>query len=119
MDDTEYLSGVEAHKRAFAQDLEGTMLPAGSLPGYFEVPTDEGWSVLVDLAEKRFGLSDAWGMTSGAGVVGDLAPFVWAYRRCGFCILTIFDKDFGEIRDDLLFVAKQRGVELRWGRTAA
>ena len=119
VDDTEYLAGVEAHKRAFAQDLEGTMLPAGSLPGYFEVATDEGWSVLVDLAEKRFGLSDAWGMTSGAGVVGDLAPFVWAYRRCGFCILTVFDKDFGEIRDDLLFVAKQRGVELRWGRTAA
>ena len=119
VDDTEYLAGVEAHKKAFAQDLEGTMLPAGSLPGYFEVPTDEGWSVVVDRAEKRFGLSDAWGMASGAGVVGDLAPFVWAYRRCGFCILTVFDKDLGEIRDDLLFVAKQRGVDLRWSRTAA
>jgi hypothetical protein len=58
-------------------------------------------------------------MTSGAGVAGDLAPFMWAYRRCGFCILTIFDKDLEQIRDDLLFVAKRQGVELRLRRTAA
>jgi hypothetical protein len=119
VDDTDYLTGIEAHKRAFARDLEQTMLPAGNLPGYFEVPTDEGWKVLVDVADKRVELSDAWGMTSGAGVAGDLAPFMWAYRRCGFCILTIFDKDLEQIRDDLLFVAKRRGVELRLRRTAA
>ncbi len=119
VDDTEYLAGIEAHKRIFAEDLQRSMLPADSLPGYFEVPTDEGWTVLVDLAEKRGELSDAWGTASGAGVVGDLAPFVWAYRRCGFCILTLFDKDLGEIRDDLLFVAKRQGIELRWRRTAA
>lgn len=119
VDDAEYLAGVEAHKKAYARDLEGTMLPAGNLPGYFEVPTDEGWHIVVDLVEKRLELSDAWGLVTVAGVVGDLAPFVWAYKYCGFCILTIYDKDLEEIRDDLLFVAKRQGVELRWRRTAA
>ena len=119
VDDAEYLAGVEAHKKAYAQDLEDTMLPAGSLPGYFEVPTDEGWQIVVDLAEKRIELSDAWGLATGTGVVGDLAPFVWAYKHCGFCILTLYDKDISELRDDLLFVAKRQGVELRWRRTAA
>jgi hypothetical protein len=52
-------------------------------------------------------------------VVGDLAPFVWAYKHCGFCILTLYDKDLEEIRDDLLFVAKRQGIELRWRQTAA
>ena len=119
VDDAEYLSGVEAHKKTFARDLEGTMLPAGSLPGYFEVPADEGWQIVVDLAEKRLELSDAWSLTTDAGMVGDLAPFVWAYKHCGFCLLTIYDKDIEGLRDDLLFVAKRRGVELRWRRTAA
>ena len=89
------------------------------LPGYFEIPTDEGWRITLDLAGKRLKLKDAWGMTSTSPVTGDLAPFVWAYRYCGFCVLTIFDKDLGEIRDDLLFVAKRRGVELLWRQTAA
>ena len=119
VDDSEYLAGVEAHKRAFAEDLQKTILPAGSLPGYFEVPTDDGWNIVLDVPRKRAGLSDAWGFSSEAGVVGDLMPFEWAYRRCGFCLLTIFDKDLGEIRDDLLFVAKRRGVELRPRRSAA
>ena len=119
VDDTEYLAGVEAHKKAYAADLQATMLSAGNLPGYFEVPTDEGWSVVVDLAEKRLELTDAWGLHTSSGVVGDLEPFVWAYRRCGFCILTVFDKDLGGIRDDLLFFAKREGVELRWDRKAA
>jgi hypothetical protein len=119
VDDSEYLAGVEAHKRAYARDLENTMLPAGNLPGYFEVPTDEGWRVVVDLVEKRLKLTDAWGLATTASVVGDVAPFVWAYRHCSFCIVTLFDKDFGEIRDDLLFVAKRQGVDLRWRRTAA
>ncbi len=119
VDDVEYLAGVEAHKKAYARDLEGTMLPAGNLPGYFEVPTDEGWRIVVDLVKKRLELSDAWGLSNGAGMVGDLAPFVWAYKHCGFCILTIYDKDLEEIRDDLLFVAKRQGVELHWSRTAA
>ncbi len=119
VDDTEYLAGIEAHKKSYAQDLQDTMLPAGNLPGYFEVPTDEGWRILVDLAEKHIELSDAWELSTGAGVVGDLAPFVWSYRHCGFCILTLFDKDLGGIRDDLLFVAKRQGIELRWRRTAA
>lgn len=119
VDDTEYLAGVEAHKKAYAADLGATMLSAGNLPGYFEVPTDEGWSVVVDLPEKRLELTDAWDLRTSAGVVGDLEPFVWAYRRCGFCILTVFDKDLGEIRDDLLFFAKREGVELRWDRKAA
>lgn len=119
VDDSEYLAGVEAHKRVFAEDLQRTMLPAGNLPGYFEVPTDEGWSIVVDLLAERVGLSDAWGFRSEAAVAGDLAPFVWAYRCCGFCVLTIFDKDLGEVRDDLLFVAKRRGVELRRRRRAA
>jgi len=119
VDDAEYLAGVEAHKKAYIQDLEHTMLRAGNLPGYFEVPMDEGWSIVVDLGEKRLELSDAWGFSTGAGVVGDLAPFVWAYKRCGFCILTLYDKDIGGLRDDLLFVAKRQGIELRWHRTAA
>lgn len=119
VDDSEYLAGVEAHKRAYARDLEGTMLPAGNLPGYFEVPTDEGWKIMVDLAEKRLELADAWGLATAAPVCGDLAPFVWAYKHCGFCLLTLFDKDLEGIRDDLLFVAKRQGVELRWRRTAA
>ena len=119
VDDTEYLAGVEAHKKAYAADLQATILPAGNLPGYFEVPTDEGWGVVLDLVEKRLDLTDAWGLCTSAGLVGDLEPFVWAYRRCGFCILTIFDKDLGGLRDDLLFFAKREGVELRWDRKAA
>ena len=119
VDDAEYLAGVEAHKSAYAHDLEDTMLPAGSLSGYFEVPTEEGWRIVVDLAGKRIELCDAWSLATVARVVGDLAPFVWAYRHCGFCVLTIYDKDLNEIRDDLLFVAKRQGVELRWRRTAA
>ena len=119
VDDTEYLAGVEAHKKAYAADLQATVLSAGTLPGYFEVPTDEGWSVDLDIVEKRLELTDAWDLHTSAGVVGDLEPFVWAYRRCGFCILTIFDKDLGGIRDDLLFFAKREGVELHRGRKAA
>ena len=119
VDDTDYLAGVEAHKKAFAKDLENAMVPAGRLPGYFEVPTDEGWRITLDLAEGRLGLADAWGMNSERRVAGDLAPFVWAYRNCNFCIVTLYDKDIGALRDDLLFVAKRVGVELRWRRTAA
>lgn len=119
VDDTDYLAGVEAHKRAYAQDLRDGMVPAGSLPGYFEAPTDEGWRIVVDLVRGRLELADAWGMSSKARVAGDLAPFVWAYRKTGFCIVTIYDKDLAALRDDLLFVAKRQGVELRWRRTAA
>jgi hypothetical protein len=119
VDDTDYLAGVEAHKQAFARDLQDGMVPSGSLRGYFEVPTDEGWRIVLDLAEGRLELADAWGLSSESRVVGDLAPFVWAYRNTGFCIVTIYDKDIGALRDDLLFVAKREGVELRWRRTAA
>lgn len=119
VDDTDYLAGVEAHKKAFARDLEDAMVPAGRLPGYFEVPTDQGWRIVLDLARARLGLADAWGMNSERRIVGDLAPFAWAYRNCGFCIVTLYDKDIGALRDDLLFVAKREGVELRWRRTAA
>lgn len=119
VDDTEYLAGVEANKKAFARDLEQTMLPAESLPGYFEVPTDKGWRMVVDLVGRRIELSDAWGLVSESQVSGDLAPFVWAYRNSGFCVITVYDKDIEGLRDDLLFVAKRDGVELRWGRTAA
>jgi hypothetical protein len=52
-------------------------------------------------------------------VVGDLAPFAWAYRNSGFCVVTLYDKDINALRDDLLFVAKREGVELRWRRSAA
>ncbi len=119
VDDTEYLAGVEAQKKSFAQDLGKTMLPAESLPGYFGVPTDKGWRMVVDLAGCRIELSDAWGLVSDSRVVGDLAPFVWAYRNSGFCIITVYDKDIDGLRDDLLFVAKRDGVELRWDWTAA
>jgi hypothetical protein len=119
VEDTEYLAGVEAHKRTFAEDLKNSMVPSGRLPGYFEVPTDEGWRVILDLVEGRLGLIDAWGMASEAAVVGDLAPFVWAYRNSGFCIVTVYDKDIAALRDDLLFVAKREGIELRWRRKAA
>ena len=119
IDDAEYLASVEAYKHAYARDLEDSMLPAESLPGYFEVPTDEGWRIVIDLVEKRLEISDAWGLTAETGVVGDLAPFVWAFKHCGFCILTLYDKDLGQLRDDLLFVAKRQGIELRWCRTAA
>lgn len=119
VDDTEYLAGVEAHKKAYAKDLENAMVPAGRLPGYFEVPTDEGWRIDLDLAGGRLRLADAWGMNSERKVAGDLAPFAWSYRNCDFCIVTIYDKDLGALRDDLLFVAKRAGVELRWRRNAA
>jgi hypothetical protein len=119
VDDTEYLVRVEAHKRSFAQDLEEGMIPSGRLPGYFEVSTDEGWRITLDLAGRRLALADGWGMASEAPLVGDPAPFVWAYRNSGFCIVTIYDKDMDALRDDLLFVAKREGVELRWRRTAA
>lgn len=119
VDDTEYLAGVEAHKRTFAKDLQDGMVPSGNLPGYFDVPTDEGWRVSVDLAQARLGLVDAWGMGSQTRMTGDPAPFVWAYRHSGFCIVTVYDKDIEALRDDLLFVAKREGVELRWRRRAA
>ncbi len=119
VDDTDYLAGVEAHKRSFAKDLQDGMVPAGHLPGYFEVPTDEGWRITLDLVEGRLELADAWGLGSESKVVGDVAPFAWAYRHCGFCIVSLYDKDVDALRDDLLFVAKREGVELRWRRTAA
>ena len=119
VDDTEYLAGVEAHKRAFASDLQEGMIPSGRLPGYFELSTDEGWRITLDLAGRRLGLVDGWGIASEASLVGDLAPFAWAYRHSGFCVVTIYDKDIDALRDDLLFVAKREGVELRWRRTAA
>lgn len=119
VDDTDYLVGVEAHKKAFAADLQRAMIPAGNLPGYFEVPTDEGWRFTLDLVERRLELADAWGISTGSAVVGDLAPFVWAYRHCGFCIVTVYDKDIDALRDDLLFVAKREGVDLLWRRKAA
>src|SRR5829696_3436436 len=50
-------------------------------------------------------VADAWCLSTASPVAGDLAPFVWAYRHCGFCLLTLFDKDIKEIRDDLLFIA--------------
>ena len=119
VDDTEYLAGVEAHKRTFAKDLRDGMIPSGRLPGYFELPTDEGWRVVLDLVDGRLELIDAWGMASESAVVGDPAPFVWAYRNSGFCVVTLYDKDIGALRDDLLFVAKREGVELQWRRKAA
>ena len=119
IDDTEYLLGVEAHKRAYAEDLRNCMVPSGNLPGYFDVPTDEGWRLSLDLSGRRLELGDAWGMVTERRVVGDLAPFVWAYRNCGFCIVTVYDKDTNALRDDLLFVAKREGIELNWARKAA
>ncbi len=119
VDDTEYLVGIEAHKQAFAGDLQEGMIPSGRLPGYFEVATDEAWNITLDLAGQRLGLTDGWGMGSEADLIGDPVPFVWAYQHCGFCIVTIYDKDILALRDDLLFVAKRQGVELRWRRTAA
>lgn len=119
VDDVEYLIGVEAHKRAFARDLQEAMISGGNLPGYFEVPTDEGWRLALDLSGKKLDLSDGWGLSSGCGITGDLAPFVWAYRNSNFCIITIFDKDIEAVRDDLLFVAKREGLELRWRQPAA
>ena len=95
------------------------MVPAGSLPGYFQVPTDEGWRLTLDLVERSITLADAWGMETGSAVIGDLAPFVWAYRHCGFCMITVYDKDIEALRDDLLFVAKREGVRLRWRSKAA
>jgi hypothetical protein len=75
--------------------------------------------MVLDLVEGRLELIDAWGMASESTVVGDLAPFVWAYRNSGFCVVTLYDKDIGAVRDDLLFVAKREGVELQWRRKAA
>ena len=119
VDDTDYLAGVEAHKKAFAKDLENAMIPSESLPGYFDAPMDEGWSVVLDLPGRRLKLADAWGMVSNSRILGDLAPFVWAYRNSNFCMITLYDKDTDDLRDDLLFVAKRRGVELRWNQSAA
>lgn len=119
VDDVDYLAGVEAHKRAFARDLQKAMISGGNLPGYFEVPTDEGWKLALDLPGKKLDLSDGWGLSSGCEIKGDLAPFVWAFRNTNFCIITIYDKDIQSVRDDLLFVATREGLELRWRRPAA
>lgn len=119
VDDAEYLLGVEEHKRSFARQLEETMLGSGSLPGYFEVPTDEGWRVVLDLEGSRLEMVDAWNFSTSRRVLGDLAPFVWAYRHTGFCLLSVYDRDIGSLRDDLLFFAKREGVELRWNRSVA
>ncbi len=119
VDDSDYLVGVEEHKKAFAEDLGKTMVPSGSLRGYFEVPTDEGWRLELDLVGRELELCDAWGMTSKRRVSGDLAPFVWAYRHSEFCLVTIYDKDIDALRDDLLFVAKRKGVGLHWRHKVA
>lgn len=119
VDDAEYLWGVEEHKRAFARDLADTMLGAGSLPGYFEVPTDEGWRVVLDLVGSQLEMVDAWNLSTTSRLVGDPAPFVWAYRHSGFCLLSVYDRDIGSLRDDLLFFAKRDGVELLLNRSAA
>ncbi len=119
VDDSEYLAAAEAHKKAFSKDLMDSMVPAGNLPGYFEVPADEGWQVTMDLVERSLMLADAWGMETRSPVAGDLAPFVWAYRHCGFCIVTVYDKDLDALRDDLLFVAKRSGVDLQWRNQVA
>lgn len=119
VDDAEYLSGVEEHKRAFARDLGETMLGSGSLPGYFEVPTDEGWRMVLDVAGSRLEMVDAWNFSTTSRVAGDLEPFVWSYRHSGFCLLSVYDRDIGSLRDDLLFFAKREGVELRWNRSVA
>jgi len=119
VDDAEYLWGVEEHKRAFARDLAETMFSTDRLPGYFEVPTDEGWRVVLDLAGSRLEMVDAWNFSTTGRMTGDPAPFVWAYRHSGFCLLSVYDRDIGSLRDDLLFFAKREGVELRWNRGAA
>src|SRR4028118_1597306 len=61
VDDAEYLVGVEAHKRSFARDLQDAMIPAERLPGYFEVPTDQGWRIVLNLAHARLRLAGARG----------------------------------------------------------
>lgn len=119
VDDAEYLSGVEEHKRAFARDLGETMLGSGSLPGYFEVPADVGWTMMLDLSGSQLEMVDAWNFSTTSRVSGDLAPFVWAYRHSGFCLLSVYDRDISSLRDDLLFFAKREGVELLWNRSAA
>ncbi len=119
VDDTEYLAGAELHKRAFAQELEKAMNPSGELRGYFGVPTEERWRFLVDLPERFVEFEEEKGAALRRRVSGDLAPFVWAYRHSGFFIITVYDKDLDALRDDLLFFAKRKGVELRWGRKAA
>jgi hypothetical protein len=119
LDDTDYLAGIEAHKCGFANYVKECMIPSGELPGYFEVPTEEGWRIALDLVGQRLALTDGRGVTSNAAMIGNVAPFVWAYRNCGFCVVTLYDKDISALRDDLLFVAKRKGVEFLWSRKAA
>ncbi|MGI8650420.1 MAG: hypothetical protein ACR2KW_08575 [Rubrobacter sp.] len=119
VDDTEYLAGIEAHKKLFAQDLMEAMIPSGSLRGYFEAPTDEGWRFSLDLVERRLEMTDPWGLSTESGLTGDIAPFVWAFKHCGFSIVTLYDKDIEAVRDDLLFVAKRAGIVLDWRGKAA
>lgn len=120
IDDTEYLAAIDAHKKLFARDLMEAMIPSGkSLFGYFEAPTDEGWKFSLDLIERRLEMSDPWGISTDRRLTGDIAPFVWAFKNCGFTIVTIYDKDIEAVRDDLLFVAKRDGIVLDWGGKAA
>lgn len=119
VDDTEYLAGIEAHKKLFAQDLREAMIPSGSLRGYFEAPTDEGWQFSLDLVERRLEMTDPWGLSTESKLEGDIAPFVWSFKHCGFSIVTLYDKDIEAVRDDLLFVAKRDGVVLDWRRKVA
>ncbi|MDX5893445.1 hypothetical protein [Rubrobacter radiotolerans] len=114
VDDTEYLVGIEAHKKTFAAEIAGAMIPSGSLRGYFEVPTDEGWKFHLDLVGRRLETTDPWGLRTESDLAGDVAPFVWAFKNCGFCLVTLYDKDIEAVRDDLLFVAKREGVVLDW-----
>lgn len=116
-DDAEYLAGVEEHKRAFALELRESMSPGGRLAGYYDVHAERGWGLLLDLPQQTLEISG--GFEVSAAMPGDLAPFVWAYRRSGFCMITVYDRDLESVRDDLLFVAKYEGLDLRWGPTAA
>ncbi|WP_273888340.1 hypothetical protein [Rubrobacter naiadicus] len=119
IDDAEYLAGVEEHKRSFARRLQETMVCGGELSGYFCAPTESGWTMTLDLVEQVLDIYDARGEHSRHELSGDVAPFVWAYRNCGFCVISIYDKDIQALRDDLLFFAKREGVELRWRTNAA
>jgi hypothetical protein len=118
VDDAEYLAEVEWHKRGFALSLREIMFPGERLAGYYDVHAEEEWGVVIDLPQQMLEVSGG-GFEVSTHVVGDLAAFVWAYRRSRFCMLTVYDRDLESVRDDLLFMAKCEGIKLRWRHAAA
>ena len=87
------------------------------MPGYFEVPTDEGWRITLELAEGRLELADAWGMNP-RGSTGISRPSLGPTATATSVSSPSTTKTSAPCATTF-FVAKRAGVDLRWRRSAA